>query len=70
MGRVVTWPERLDLILDILARTPHGRIAVGAMLGVISVLVIIIAAIIAVANDDARHRDVYYEDYIGSSHRR
>jgi len=66
----MTWPERLDLILDILAQTPHGWIAVGAMLGVISVLVIIIAAIFAVANEDARHRDIYYEDYIKGSHRR
>ena len=66
----MTWPERLDLIWDILAQTPQGWIAVGAMLGVILVLVIIIAAAITVANEDARHGDVYYEDYIRDSHRR
>jgi len=60
----MTWPERLDLILDIIAQTPHGWIAVVATAGIILILVIIIAAIIAVANDDARHRDVYYEDYV------
>lgn len=66
----MTWPERLDLIWDILAQTPQGYIAVAAMLGVLLVLVIIIAAIIVVANDDAKYRDAYYEDYVRGSHRR
>ena len=65
----MTWPERLDLILDIIAQTPQGWIAVAAILGVILVLVIIIAAIVTVANEDARHRDIYCEDYIKGNHK-
>lgn len=39
------------------------------MLGVISVLVIIVAAVIAVADEDMQHRDIYYEDYVmGRNH--
>ena len=66
----MTWPERLDLILDILAQTPHGWIAVGVTAGIILIPVIIIAAIIVVASDDARRSDAYYENYIEGSHRR
>jgi len=64
----MTWPERLDLIWDILAQTPHGWIAVAAMLGVISILVTIVAAVVAVASEDTQRRDVYYEDYVGGNH--
>ena len=66
----MTWPERLDLILDILAQTPHGWIAVAATAGIILILVTVIAAVIVVASDDAQYRDVYYEDYVGGNHRR
>ena len=66
----MTWPEHLDLILAILAQTPAGWVAVIAMIGVILSLVIIVAAILAVANKDARRRDIYYEDYIRGNHRR
>lgn len=60
----MTWPEYLDLLLAILAQTPDGWVAVGAMISVVLTLVIIVAATLAVANEDMRRRDVYYEDYI------
>lgn len=64
----MTWPERLDIILDILAQMPQGWVAVGAMVVVILIGVVIMAAIIAVANEDGHSRDIYYEDYVGSNH--
>ena len=60
----MTYPEYLDLFLTILAQTPHGWVAVGAMIGVILSLVVVILATLAVAAEDMRRRDIYYEDYV------
>ena len=66
----MTYPEYLDLLLAFLAQIPAGWVAVGATIGVILSLVVIILATLAVANEDMRRRDIYYEDYIRGNHRR
>lgn len=60
----MTWPEYLDLLLTILAQTPHGRAAAGTLIGMILIAVVIMAATLTVADEDMRRRDVYYEDYV------
>ena len=62
----MTWPEHLDLLLAFLAQIPSGWVAVGAMLGVILSMVVIVLATLAVAAEDIRRRDIYYEDYMRS----
>ena len=66
----MTYPEYLDLFLAILAQTPHGWATVGTMISVILSLVVIVLATLAVAAEDMRRRDVYYEDYIRGNHGR
>jgi hypothetical protein len=63
---MMTWPEYLDLLLAFLTQTPR----VVAILGVVLSMVVIILATSAVAAEDIRRRDIYYEDYIRDNHRR
>lgn len=60
----MTWPERLDLILAILAQVPYDWIFVGIVVGMALSAVLDVLAILIVAGDDPRRRDVYCEDHV------
>ena len=52
----MTWPERLDIILDIAAHVPWRWVAVGAICGMILSAVVVGMAVVAVGLESDRHR--------------
>lgn len=64
MGRIMTWPEYLDLILATLAQAPWSWVLVGVIAGVILGMTLVILAAVMVMSGDAQCRDTYYEDHI------
>lgn len=64
----MTWPERLDLILAILAQVPWSWVIASMIAGVAFGVALVILAAVVVISSDARRRDAYYEDYVGGNH--
>jgi len=60
----MTWPERLDLMLAILASIPYRWLLTGVIIGMVLAATIVIAAVLVTGGDDPRRRDVYYENHI------
>ena len=64
----MTWPERLDLLLAILAQVPWSWVMTGLIAGVVLGIIIVILAAIVTVSGDVRHRDVYYENHVEDNH--